>query len=57
MKSITKMGHSSYSPDLTAYDCWIFARLKKCPEKHRFADNPDIQLNVITLLSGIPENA
>jgi hypothetical protein len=42
-KSITKMDHPPYSPDLAL-------------KGQRFADIPDIQLNMTALLRGIPEN-
>jgi histone-lysine N-methyltransferase SETMAR len=55
-KSITKMDHPPYSPDLTPCDLWLFTKLKKNVLKgQRFADIPDIQHNV-TLLRGNPEN-
>jgi histone-lysine N-methyltransferase SETMAR len=31
-KSITKMEHPPYSPDLALCDFWLFRKLKKCPE-------------------------
>jgi hypothetical protein len=32
-KSITKMDHPTYSPDLTPCDFWLFPKFKKCPER------------------------
>jgi hypothetical protein len=47
-KSITKMGHSPYSPDLAPCYFWLFAKLKNALKGQRFADIPDIQRNVTT---------
>jgi hypothetical protein len=55
-KSITKMDHAPYSPDLAQYDFWLFPKLKKRIEGQTFSDIPDIQLNGTTLLRGTPEN-
>jgi histone-lysine N-methyltransferase SETMAR len=55
-KSITKMNHPPYLPDLAPCDFWLFPKLKKNAMKgQRFADIPDIRCNM-TLLRGIPEN-
>jgi histone-lysine N-methyltransferase SETMAR len=54
-KSITKMDHPPYSPDLAPCDFWFFSKIKNALGGQRFADIPDIQCNV-TLLWGIPEN-
>jgi histone-lysine N-methyltransferase SETMAR len=54
-KSITKMDHPPYSPDLAPCDFWLFPKLKNFPKEQRFADIPDIQCNVTTLIRGIPE--
>jgi transposase len=54
-KSIRKMGHPPYSPDLAPCDFWLFPKLKNALKGQIFADIPDIQRNVTTLLRGIPE--
>jgi histone-lysine N-methyltransferase SETMAR len=54
-KSIARMGHPSYSPDLAPCEFWLFPKLKNVLKEQRFADIPDIQCNV-TLLRDIPEN-
>jgi hypothetical protein len=54
-KSLTKMDHPAYSPDLAPCDFWFFPKLKNVLMRQRFADIPDIQCNV-TLLRGIEEN-
>ena len=54
--SITKMDHPPYSHDLAPCDFWLFPKLKNTLEGQMFADLPDIQRNVKTLLRGIPEN-
>jgi hypothetical protein len=53
-KSITKLDHPPYSPDLALCDFWLFPKLKNALKGQIFADIPDIQRNV-TLLRGIPE--
>jgi hypothetical protein len=50
------MDHPPYSPDLALCDFWVFRKLKYALKGQRFADIPDIQRNVTTLLRGIPEN-
>jgi hypothetical protein len=55
-KSITKMDHPPYSRDLAPCDFWLFTQLKYALKGQRFADIPDIQHNLTTLLQGIPEN-
>jgi hypothetical protein len=54
-KSITKLEHPPYSPDLAPCNFWLFPKLKNFLKWQRFADIPDIQRNVTTLLRGIPE--
>jgi histone-lysine N-methyltransferase SETMAR len=54
-KSITKMDHPPYSPDLAPCDFWLFPKLKNAMKGQRIADIPNIQCNV-TLLRGILEN-
>jgi hypothetical protein len=48
-KSITKMDHPFYLPELAPCDFWLFPKLKKCLKGQRFADIPDTQRNVTTL--------
>jgi hypothetical protein len=55
-KYIAKIDHPPYSPDLAHCDLWIFPKLKNALKGQTFADIPDIQRNVTTLLRGIPEN-
>jgi hypothetical protein len=45
-----------YLPDLAPCDFWLFWKLENALKGERFADIPDIQRTVITLLRGIPEN-
>jgi hypothetical protein len=54
-KSITKMDHPSYSPDLAPCNIWPFPKLKKNKNTMKvFADIPDTQRNVTMLLRGTP---
>jgi hypothetical protein len=55
-KSITKKDHPLCSVDIAPCDFWLFPKLKNALTDQRFADIPDIQRNVATLLRGIPEN-
>jgi histone-lysine N-methyltransferase SETMAR len=56
-KSITKMNHSPYSPDLDPCDFLALSKIKKkVMTRQRFAEIPDIQHNVTMLLRGNPEN-
>jgi hypothetical protein len=48
--------HPAYSPNLAPCDFWLFPELKNALKGQSFADIPDIQSNVTTLLRGIPEN-
>jgi histone-lysine N-methyltransferase SETMAR len=50
-KSITKMDHPPYSPDLAPYDFWLLQKLKNALMGQRFDDIPDIQCNVTTLIA------
>jgi hypothetical protein len=50
------MDHPPYSPDLAPCDFWVFKKLKIALKGQRFSDLSDIQLNVKTLLLGVPEN-
>jgi hypothetical protein len=54
-KSIAKMDHPPYSPDLAPCYFWLFPKLKNAPKGQRLAGIPDIQCNM-TLLQGILEN-
>jgi histone-lysine N-methyltransferase SETMAR len=49
-KSITKMDHPPNSPELAPCDFCLFPKLKNALKGQRFADIPDIQRNVTTLL-------
>jgi histone-lysine N-methyltransferase SETMAR len=49
-KSITKMDHPPHLPDLAPCDFWLFRKLENVLKGQRFADIPDIQRNVTTLL-------
>jgi hypothetical protein len=55
-KYITKMDHPPYSPNLAPCEFWLFSKLKNPLKGQRFADIPDIQRNVTTLLRGILKN-
>jgi hypothetical protein len=55
-KSIIKMDHPSYSPDLAPCDFWLFPKLKNALKGQKLADIPDIQCNVTMLLRGFLEN-
>jgi hypothetical protein len=46
-KSITKMDHPPYLPDLAPYDFWTFPKLKNAPKKQIFAKIPHIHCNVM----------
>jgi hypothetical protein len=52
-QSITKMDHSL---DSAPRNVWLFPKLKSALKRQTFADIPDIQRNVTTLLRRIPEN-
>jgi histone-lysine N-methyltransferase SETMAR len=54
-KSITKMDHPPYSPDLAPCYFWLFPKLKNDLKGQRFVEIPDIQCNM-KLPRGIPEN-
>jgi hypothetical protein len=49
------MDHPLNSPDIAPNDFWLFPKLKNAMKGQRFADIPDIQRNVPTLLRDIPE--
>jgi hypothetical protein len=54
-KSIMKLDHPSYSPDLAPCDFWIFPKLTTALKGHRFSDIADIQGHATTILQSIPE--
>ena len=54
--SITKTDHPPYSRDLAPCDFCIFPKLKNALKAQRFADLPNNQRNMKTLLRGISEN-
>jgi hypothetical protein len=54
-KSITKVDHPPYSPDLGLNNFWLYPKLKNALKGQRFAGIPDIQHNIM-LLRDILEN-
>jgi hypothetical protein len=46
-KSITKLDHPPYSPDLAPCDFWLFPELKTALKGCRFDDISDIQHHVV----------
>jgi hypothetical protein len=42
-KSILKLEHPLYLPDLAPCDFWLFPKLKTTLKGHRFSDTADIQ--------------
>jgi hypothetical protein len=54
-KSILKLDHPPYSPDLAPCDFWPFPKLKITLKDHRFSDIADIQGHAMTILKSIPE--
>jgi hypothetical protein len=54
-KSILKLNHPPYSPDLAPCDFWLFLKLKTALKGHRFSDITDIQGHATTILRSIPE--
>jgi hypothetical protein len=54
-KSIMKLDHPLYSPDLAPCDFWLFPKLKTDLKGPRFSDIADIQGHVTTILQSIPE--
>jgi histone-lysine N-methyltransferase SETMAR len=42
-KSITKMEHPPYSPDLAPNDFWLFPKIKSASKLRRFQDTEGIQ--------------
>jgi hypothetical protein len=54
-KSIMKLDHTPYSPDLAPCDFWLFAKLKTALKGHRFSDIADIHGHATTILQSILE--
>jgi transposase len=54
-KSIMKVDHPPYSPDLAPCDFWLFAKQKTALKGHRFSDIADTQGHATTILRSIPE--
>jgi transposase len=54
-KSIMKLHHPPYSPDLAPCDFWIFPKLKTALKGHRFSDIADIKGHSMTILHSILE--
>jgi hypothetical protein len=54
-KSIMKLDHPAYSPDLAACNFWLFPKLKTALKGHRFSVIADIQGHATTILQSIPE--
>jgi histone-lysine N-methyltransferase SETMAR len=55
-KSIMKLYHPPYSPDLAPYDFWLFPKLKTALKGHRFSDTADIQGHATTILQSSSRN-
>ncbi|KZC08663.1 Histone-lysine N-methyltransferase SETMAR [Dufourea novaeangliae] len=56
-RSVTVLEHPPYSPDMTPADFFLFPRLKGVLKGLHFADVPDIQKRVTSLLRAIPQEA
>jgi hypothetical protein len=54
-RSILKLDHRPYSPDLAPCEFWLFPELKTSLKDHRFPDIADIQGHATTILQSIPE--
>jgi histone-lysine N-methyltransferase SETMAR len=54
-KSIMKLYHPPYSPDLALCDFRLFQKLKTFLKGHRFSDIADIQEHAMAILQSIPE--
>jgi histone-lysine N-methyltransferase SETMAR len=54
-KSIMKLDHPLYSPDLAPCDFWLFPKLNTALKGHRFSDIADIQGHATIILQSIPE--
>jgi histone-lysine N-methyltransferase SETMAR len=54
-KSILKLDHPPYSPDLALCYFWLFPKLETALKGNRFSDIGNIQGHVTTILKSIPE--
>jgi hypothetical protein len=54
-KSIMKLDHPPYLPDLAPCDFWLFPKLMTALMGHRFSDIANIQGHASTILQSIPE--
>jgi hypothetical protein len=54
-KSIMKLVHPPYSPDLALCDFWLFPKLMTALKGHRFSDIADTQEHATAVLQSIPE--
>jgi hypothetical protein len=54
-KSIMKLDHPPYLPNLAPCDSWLLPKLKTTMKGHRFSDIADIQRHVTTILQSILE--
>jgi hypothetical protein len=54
-KSIIKLDHPPYSPDLASCNFWLFPKLKTALKGHRFSDIANIRGYAMTILQSIPE--
>jgi hypothetical protein len=54
-KSITETEHSSYSPDFSPNDFWLFPKIKSALKGRKFQDIEDIQKNLTMALKAIPQ--
>jgi histone-lysine N-methyltransferase SETMAR len=54
-KSIMKLDHPPYLPDLAPCDFWLFPKLKTALKGNRFSDIADIQGHMTTILQRNPK--
>jgi histone-lysine N-methyltransferase SETMAR len=54
-KSITKLAHPPYSPDLALCNFRLFPKLKTALKGYRFSDIADIHGHAMTILWSVPE--
>jgi histone-lysine N-methyltransferase SETMAR len=54
-KSVMKLYHPPYSPDLAPCDFRLFAELKTALKGHKFSNIADIQAHAMAILQSIPE--
>jgi transposase len=54
-RSIMKLNHPPYSPDLAPFNFWLFPKLKTALKSRRFSDIADVQGHATTILKSIPE--